>query len=409
MAVAVAVFFIASATRVGWVHIADAVLWGVVLFSAAVPWVSLPGLKLRRSVQAQGQAGLAGPVEGAVVRVGVAVRNRWPVARFMVATRFQAADVRGASTRRYFFHHLPGRSEVGATKNVVTTVRGAMELGPIVIEASAPFGLFRRRRTVGSVEMLLVYPRWYEMKHAGLVETTPGEDESAIKARVGMDVSGARRYVAGDPRRNIHWRNTARSGHMMAKEFDTWSGRLYVMAFGAATNGAAQPDGTAFDYAVRVAASAARPLMARGGTVMVAANGRLGAAFTSWPELMAELARLRPVPSHEGASSLGFLLPPGARVLGLLVPQDTAMTAELVSLTRRGHEVSAVVFQGFTQGEEVGRALVRLTSAGAAVAVCKAGAIEAAITDIEAGTIAVVARKGARQVAQTGISGAVAA
>ncbi len=40
--IGVSVFFVASATRVGWLHVADALLWGIIALSAVLPWITLP-------------------------------------------------------------------------------------------------------------------------------------------------------------------------------------------------------------------------------------------------------------------------------------------------------------------------------------------------------------------------------
>jgi hypothetical protein len=38
---AIVLFFLAGATRVGWMMVLDAVLWGAIVISAAMPWLSI--------------------------------------------------------------------------------------------------------------------------------------------------------------------------------------------------------------------------------------------------------------------------------------------------------------------------------------------------------------------------------
>ena len=74
---AVAAFFIASATRVGWVHMADAVLWGVVILSAVTPWLSVYGLSVSREKSISSRGNLGGPVEGDSVDIDLKIQNKW--------------------------------------------------------------------------------------------------------------------------------------------------------------------------------------------------------------------------------------------------------------------------------------------------------------------------------------------
>ena len=74
------------------------------------------------------------------------------------------------------------------------------------------FILFRRRRSFTAYESVLVYPSWEDIAQVGLLKTSMGVSEGVSKSRSGIEVAGTRRYVVGDPYRNIHWRNSARTG-----------------------------------------------------------------------------------------------------------------------------------------------------------------------------------------------------
>ncbi len=45
---AVGIFFLASITRVGWLHLADAVMWAMIVVGLALPWLTVPGLRAAR-------------------------------------------------------------------------------------------------------------------------------------------------------------------------------------------------------------------------------------------------------------------------------------------------------------------------------------------------------------------------
>src|SRR5918999_896486 len=79
--VAVLVFLLARLTQVGWLCLIDAVLWGIVLFSAALPWLGVAFLDARRRAEHGGAAeGRNGPTEGEPVQIELSLQNRafWP-------------------------------------------------------------------------------------------------------------------------------------------------------------------------------------------------------------------------------------------------------------------------------------------------------------------------------------------
>jgi uncharacterized protein (DUF58 family) len=153
------------------------------------------------------------------------------------------------------------------------------------------FGLFRRRRTFTASNSVLVYPSWEDIAQVGLLETSMGVSEVGSKSRSGMEVAGTRRYVAGDPYRNIHWRNSARTGRLAVKEFDSWSERSVAMVIDADELPVKIEGDRPSDYAVRMAASTAAPLIESGGTVRVVTTGG-GQIRTSWTETIPDLAQI---------------------------------------------------------------------------------------------------------------------
>ncbi|MEX0763043.1 MAG: DUF58 domain-containing protein [Dehalococcoidia bacterium] len=384
---AIAVFFLASTTRVGWVHLADAVLWGIVLVSLAVPWLTMPGLSASRILKRptrEGGDGLSGPVEGTSAPVAIDVENRWWLPRFLLLARFET-EVNGVRNDQRF---LKGWVRARGTSNVMGEVtfqrRGRHVLEPVTLESNGPFGLFRRRRTFGRPESLTVYPAWRHIDRVGLLEAVMGESEGRNRARTGTEVAGSRRYVAGDPYRSIHWKNSARTGSTTVKEFDSWSERSVTVAIDTSIilgEGAE----TTLEYSARLAASAARPIIRQQGDVRLAANGLLGTACSNWQDFMDELASLEPVDSAPGLETVVPQLGPGARLLAFTTPGQSSAIAALAGLSRRGVAVATVLFEGFTGSDSAAAAVLTLQQAGSAVLVCRRGAIDDAIAGLESG------------------------
>jgi uncharacterized protein (DUF58 family) len=338
---AVAVFFIASATRVGWAHIADAVIWGAVLLSAVTPWITVPGLTAARSIKFSARDGLPGPVEGDTLEAAIRVSSRSRLPRFFLATRYvQSFDSRPDIERRGLIARIPARAAGVVSSPILLERRGRTSFGNVVIEGGAPFGLFRRRRTFKTLDRVLVYPRWEPMAKVGLLEDTHGSDEGNVRSRTGTGLSGTRRYVSGDARRSVHWRNSARTGRLMVKEFDAQDGQAVVFALFTGQDG---PVGDArFEESVRLAASAARPIIESGGHAFIAHPGRLSPAFVSWQAIMERLALIEPADALTPGVPLGPV-PSGARVLALISTDPAAPMDELARLATMGHSCAAVI------------------------------------------------------------------
>ncbi len=100
--------------------------------------------------------------------------------------------------------------------------RGRFTLGPIVLASGDLLGLFRLERVLPATAALTVYPATIALPgFAPPVGELPGGD--AMRQRihhVTTNVLGVREYQPGDPLNRIHWPSTARTGRLIAKEFE---------------------------------------------------------------------------------------------------------------------------------------------------------------------------------------------
>jgi len=100
--------------------------------------------------------------------------------------------------------------------------RGAFSLGPTVLRAGDPFGLFRVKKEIPATKALIVLPMILDIEAfpspPGLL---PGGKAIRRKSNdITPHASGVREYVTGDPIKSIHWPSTARRGRLMVKEFE---------------------------------------------------------------------------------------------------------------------------------------------------------------------------------------------
>lgn len=102
------------------------------------------------------------------------------------------------------------------------TQRGAFPLGPTVLSAGDPFGMFLARKAVPNPQSLTVLPMLVNLTAFPTPQgALPGGQ--AIRRRsssITPHAAGVREYVTGDPMRSIHWQSTARRGRLIVKEFE---------------------------------------------------------------------------------------------------------------------------------------------------------------------------------------------
>jgi uncharacterized protein (DUF58 family) len=121
------------------------------------------------------------------------------------------------------FPYVPaGQSRKGVYRGRLTR-RGRYRLGPLRLSTRFPFGLFRRTITLAGTDTLIVFPRlgrltrrWATQHHEALAGTHRRERRAGLEG----DFYGLRQWRAGDSRRWIHWRGSARLGELVVRQFE---------------------------------------------------------------------------------------------------------------------------------------------------------------------------------------------
>jgi uncharacterized protein (DUF58 family) len=173
--VAVLVFLLARLTQVGWLYLMDAVLWGIVLLSAVLPWLGVAFLEARRRVEHEERPKVLAARQREPVQIELSLRNRafWP--RFFLGASYECPLADPAHRRpRFFVGKLAGSSQFAMSSQVAAYQRGLHHLGRVIVESSASFGLFRRRARLGQSQPVLVYPQVYQLQRVALVDGLAG-------------------------------------------------------------------------------------------------------------------------------------------------------------------------------------------------------------------------------------------
>ncbi|WP_218017045.1 DUF58 domain-containing protein [Halalkalibacter krulwichiae] len=116
------------------------------------------------------------------------------------------------------------------------------------------FGLFERQSQIPCQTTVLVYPRVKKLKSTLLSKSSKQMEGESLQQSFDDDrsLAGVRQYVPGDRLNTIDWKQSARSGHLMTKEFESYKGESTVVAFDSYLNKTTE---LAFERAVELAAS----------------------------------------------------------------------------------------------------------------------------------------------------------
>ena len=395
LAVAIVLFLLAGLTQVGWVYLVDAVMWGIIVLSAAFPWVGLAFLSAERNVELPNpKPDSPGPAEGDFLQVSLTLRNRalWP--GYFLGMFYHCPVAAPENHRQQFFVTEVTRSGRATLESTVEAYRRGMhQLGPLVVESSAPFGLFRRQTRLTGSDSLLVYPKVYPLRRLAWADGLFGTAHQARKSRTGTDPAGSRQYVLGDPRRLVHWRNTARTGRLMVKEHEDPADRTLYLAFDA-TRVWGEGKETTLEYGIKILASAVDyahrnqiPVRLLGGGIGSRGQVPVGPephySWRRWPSLLKDLAWVNPGHGPVLTDTLAKI-PPSGTAMVVVSPGDRRAVEALARASTKLRHLAVVTLEGFGEPEATVAGLHRLQAAGIPVVRCWRGRIEDALRSLEA-------------------------
>ncbi len=323
--VGVAIGLYIGGRLLGLVQLAVLAVTTALLILGAYIWVraKAPALTARRALKELLQVG----VEGRVDLVVTATRRSTTIA---VSDAFD----QGRRAARFLLPPLAAGEDARAAYRFPTDRRGRFEIGPLRATLTDPFGLVSSSRRVLGTERVIVYPRVHDVvAPPDIGGLDLDRDHPAVRPRVETsgDFMTLREYAPGDDLRHVHWRSTARRGHLMMRQNETRRRApvLLMLDVRPATH-----DRASFERAVEAVASIATALDKAGRPFEVAwstgtpigAPGRRHLAY-----VMDELAIVEPhgadrlliASTRRRASALiavtGRLLPTDPASIGLLV------------------------------------------------------------------------------------------
>jgi uncharacterized protein (DUF58 family) len=251
-----------------------------VLFAlAAAPWIAAFVLALRRrprvalhaAVPSRLTAGLPAPV-----RVQVTAEGARATGPLVVGRRAGGSPGIRYEPGELFLSGAPGEVGTGLLE-VTAPERGRFTLPALGVGRTDPMGLLSTRRTSQPGQVVLAYPRFFEMPELSLPQGRryqPGGIPLASSLGDATEFVGTRDYREGDPLRRIHWRSWARRGQPVVKEYhEEYFSRVALVLDTYLPRRPRREDRRAFEAAISLVASIADRLSRSEEVVDVLAAG----------------------------------------------------------------------------------------------------------------------------------------
>ncbi len=196
----------------GLVQLAVLAFTAALTLAAAGAWVrfQVPRLLAHRELKERLQVGVQG-------RVDVVVRAQRATTTLAVNDAFDG----GRRAARLLLAPLHTGEEARAAYRFPTDRRGRFEVGPLRVTVTDPFGLVQRSRYLLGTEEVIVYPRVRDVlppPEMGGLDLDREQPQVRSRIEPSGEFHTLRDYAPGDDLRHVHWRSTARRGHLIMRQ-----------------------------------------------------------------------------------------------------------------------------------------------------------------------------------------------
>jgi uncharacterized protein (DUF58 family) len=187
--------------------------------------------------------------------------------------------------------------------------RGIVDIGPLAVERTDPFGVTTRQLVLGEPRQLIVAPRVTPLAGSGF-SLAGGDGAGRARRRNAAgnnDDSMTREYRRGDALRRVHWRATARHGDLMVRQEEESSFPTARVILDTRAGGYETDD--AFEWVLGMVASLGVHLVGSGfllqlretAPAQLVAPTETGGGTGHDIDFLTSLARARLVPDSVGA------------------------------------------------------------------------------------------------------------
>ena len=377
-------YLIANQSQIGWLYLFDAIIWSLLVLSAILPWYSLKSLRVECQVllptSARRQPQLGGPLEDETVEVKLKVTNSGRLARHFIKVLADCPFEQPPKRHRAFLlSSLNPRSATVFSYTATCYRRGYYTSSSTTLQSDGPLGLLVRRRTFQLPLNLTIYPTYYQMAGLPVADAAWADRGRAIKSSTAAEFYGSREYQYGEPLKHIHWRNTARLGRFMLKEFEESNQGSVTVVFGTRYDFGTGRE-TTLEYSIKIAASLAK-LCADSERSLNIIAGETPLSNVGWREAMDYLAHLE-VKEKATSAELTAAPEPGQVVVAIVPAIENNLIPALSRLANRVRGLVVVLLEGFAPDEMPLEFLSRLKGANLKIINCSQGNLELAIKEL---------------------------
>lgn len=187
--------------------------------------------------------------------------------RITLSTRKKRIPSFALSVSPYYPHHNTGTGTAFITRlspgttaacsvEETALARGPWTVAGVAVSTAFPFGLFRKTIYLPLKETMVVYPHIVPTGYELPEQAAPDRgDYSLHKRGLSPEIRNIREYQPQDEARIIHWKSSARTSVLMAKEFEAERKDAVCLVFDNMVNGDETEPHEGFEEAVAKAAS----------------------------------------------------------------------------------------------------------------------------------------------------------
>jgi uncharacterized protein (DUF58 family) len=255
LAATVGLGFAAMNTGNNLLYLLVSMLFGLIIVSGVLSEQSIRGLGFVPVLPEEVQAH-----RPALLGVRVVNRKRW---RTSYSIGLEVLDETGARRSAHLARLDPGAEQL-VTWEVTYRGRGRRGFPPLRVSTRFPFGLFVKAGQLRIDAAVVVFPAVRPVARSVLRELALRGAPSRRRGH-GSDLYNLREYRAGDDRRLIHWRSSAKIAGLMVREPEADTAReARILLVGDGS------DGERLEAGLSEAASLASHLLRAGGAVELA-------------------------------------------------------------------------------------------------------------------------------------------
>lgn len=240
-----------------------ALMLGLLVVSGVVSRWNVRGLRVELQLPPEIHAQRPVPM-----RFKVHSEGRW-LPRWLLLFSLEGHD------RPRLIPYLPRRGRSRGELDLLLPTRGVHRLSAATVTSLFPFGFFSKAQSYALDADLLVYPELFEAGNHALPTSGTHGDEGARRRGRGSELHQLRAFQPGDDPRDIHWKQTAKTGRSIFVERQEEAARRVSILF---DNGAAPLAGERargrFERLVSEAATAACDYLEQGYEVELVTRDR---------------------------------------------------------------------------------------------------------------------------------------